>query len=322
MSKKQNKIISIVGPTASGKSSLGIELAKKFNGDVVSIDSRQIYRNMDIATGKEVGSVDNKKCMFINLDQKRKRVCPYVSKNIKHWMIDIADPKDDFYSVAQFQDMSYQIIFKLFPKNVLPILVGGSGLYMDAILEGYLFPKTSVRLRKELERFKTSELLDELKNNDPSTYGKIDKKNRRRILRALESYLVNKKSHSQARKKKPDFEYITLAIDWPRQELYDRIDKRVDEWVKGRLINEVYKLHAYGVSYKKLRDFGLEYRNVAFFLQGKITRFEMIKNMKAETHAFARRQLTWWRRNKNIIWLKPDKDLTKNAIKIVDKFLQ
>lgn len=322
MKKNKNKLISIVGPTASGKSSLGIELAKKYSGDIISVDSRQIYKNMDIATGKEPGKIDPKKCMFLNLDKKKKRICPYISKNINHWMIDVADPKKDFYSVAQFQDMAYQIIFKLFPKKRLPILVGGTGLYMDAICEGYLFPKTSVRLRKELERFKTKELLSELKKNDPNTYKKIDKKNRRRILRALESYLVNKESHSKERKKKPNFEFITLAIDWPREKLYRRIDIRVDEWMKEGLLAEVRTLHERGVSYKKLKDFGLEYRNVALFLQGKISRAEMIKNMKFETHAFARRQLTWWRRNKDIIWLKPNKDLIKNAEKIVKEFLE
>lgn len=322
MIKKQNKILSIVGPTASGKSALGIHIAKKFFGNVISVDSRQIYKYMNIATGKEQGKIDKKQCIFINLDQKKKRICPYVSHKINHWMIDVADPKNDFFSVAQFQDMSYQIIFKLFSKNTLPILVGGTGLYMDAICEGYLFPKTSIRLRKELERFKTQELLFELKKNDPKTFAKIDHKNRRRILRALESFLVNKESHSKQRKKKPNFEYITLAIDWPRNELYERIDIRVDAWMKEGLIDEVRKLNAHGVSFKKLQSMGLEYRNVALYLQGKISRSEMISNMKFQTHAFARRQLTWWRRNKEIIWLKPDKNLFTNTEKIVSNFLK
>lgn len=322
MIKEQNKLISVVGPTASGKSALGVHIAKKFFGDIISIDSRQIYKYMNIATGKEPGKIDSKKCMFIKLDQKKKKICPYVSQKVNNWMINIADPKEDFFSVAQFQDMSYQIIFKLFSKKVLPVLVGGTGLYMDAICEGYLFPKTSIRLRKELERFKTKELLSELKKNDPKTYEKIDHKNRRRILRALESYLVNKESHSEKRKKKPNFDYLTIAIDWPREELYKRIDIRVDQWMKEGLIDEVSKLHIHGVSYKKLQNFGLEYRNVALYLQGKISRTEMINNMKFETHAFARRQLTWWRRNKNIIWLKPDKLINQKAEKLVRDFLE
>lgn len=323
MTKKENKnkLIAIVGPTASGKSNLGIYLAKKFTGNVISVDSRQTYKYMNIATGKVKGKNNNNHCIYINLDQKRKKICPYVSEKINHWMIDIADPRHDFFSVAQFQDMSYQIIFKLFSQNIIPILVGGSGLYMDSILEGYQFPKTSLRLRKELERFSTKELLFELKKNDFKTYKKIDKKNRRRILRALESYLVNKESHSKPRKKKPDFEYLLFAISWPRQELYRRIDLRVDKWMKQGLIREVQTLHARGISYKKLKDLGLEYRNVALYLQGKISRPEMIHNMKFETHSFARRQLTWWRRNKSIIWLKPGKSINKTAEKLAKLFL-
>jgi tRNA dimethylallyltransferase len=322
MKVNKNKLISILGPTASGKSDLGIYLAKRFGGDVISVDSRQIYKDMNIATGKVVGELNNKQGLFLNIDKKNKIIHPFVSEKVNHWMIDIANPQDDFFSVAQFQDMAYQIIFKLFAKKTIPILVGGSGLYMDAILKGYQFPKTSLRLRRELERFSDKQLLDELKRIDRKTYNLIDKKNRRRILRAIESYLVNKESHSKCRQKKPNFDSLVLAINWPREELYKRIDHRVEEWMKQGLIKEVRRLHNSGVDYQKLEKFGLEYRNVALYLQGKISRSEMIHNMKYQTHAFARRQFTWFRRNKDIIWLKADdKKIFIEAGSIVKNFI-
>jgi tRNA dimethylallyltransferase len=200
-------------------------------------------------------------------------------------------------------------------------LVGGTMLYLDAILQGYKFPKTSLKLRAELENYSTEKLLIELKESDPETYKKIDKNNRRRIIRAMESYLVNQSSHLNYKKKKPNFEYLILGIERPRQELYKRIDKRLDERIKLGMIEEVQSLHERGVSWEKLTSFGLEYRFISEYLQGHISRKAMIEKLKFKIHGYARRQLTWWRRNKRIIWLNADKNLAKNAQNLVNEFL-
>lgn len=314
------KLIAIVGPTASGKTDLGIKLAKNINGQIVSIDSRQVYKGMDIGTAKAEGKIDKKKCINIKLDQKTKKICPFVSENINHWMIDIANPIKESVTVTQFQDITYQIIFKLFSKNITPILVGGSMMYMDAILNGYIFPKTSLKLREELSKYSHKKLLQELKKIDKLSYDRIDKKNKRRVLRALESYLLNRTSHLNYKKKQPKFDYLMLGIDVPRKELYGKIDQRVDERFAQGMIDEVYTLHKKGLSYKKMYDFGLEYRYISQYLKGEISKTAMMQKLKYKIHAFARRQLTWWRKNKKIIWLKKDKNLFSNAKKYIKNF--
>lgn len=311
------KIIAIVGPTASGKTDLGIKIAQKINGQIISIDSRQVYKGMDIGTAKAPGKIDKNKFLNIKINGKNKKIYAYVSENINHWMIDIADPIKENISVAIFQDIAYQLIYKLLNKNITPILVGGSMLYMDAILEGYIFPKTSLGLREELDKYSTEKLLEELQKNDPDSYNKIDINNRRRILRALESYLLNRESHLKYKKKKPNFQHIIFGIDFPRKKLYERIDVRTDQRFDEGMINEIYNLHKKGLSYKKMYAFGLEYRYISDFLQGKISKLEMMQKLKYKIHAFARRQLTWWRKNKQIIWLNGNKNLFSQAQKYI-----
>lgn len=317
-----NKVIAIIGPTSSGKSNLGIVLAKKLNTDIISVDSRQIYKNMNIGSGKVEGKLDKKTSICININGKNKLLHPFISEGVNHWMIDIADPKKDYLSAAEFQDMAYQIIFKILSQDKTPLLVGGTGLHMDAILEGFQFPKTSLKLREELENFSTEDLLTELKEHDPITYEKIDKNNRRRIVRAVESYLINRKSHIKYKKKKPNFKSIIIGIDWPRKELYERIDKRVDDRIKEGMIDEIEKLHKKGVSWKKLDSFGLEHRYISNYLQNIISKEDMIKSLKFKIHAFARRQLVWYRKNKKIKWLDAkDPNIEKKALEIVQDFI-
>jgi len=323
----KNKLIAIIGPTSSGKSDLGIYLAKQFAGEIVSVDSRQVYKGMDIGSGKVAGKLNKQKCINITLSQNKKNICPFISDDINHWMIDIANPKTDYLSAAEFQDMAYQVIFSLFTQKKLPILVGGTAMYMDAILKGYQFPKTSIKLRKELEKFDRRKLLDELKKNDPISYEKIDRNNLRRVIRALESYLVNQDSHLSYKVKKPNFKFLIIGINWDRALLYKRIDQRVDQRIKEGMIEEVAKLHRDGISYEKLESFGLEYRHISQYLQGKIARNEMIQILKFKIHAFARRQLTWWRKNKNIAWLNFQKPADKNQIyaeakEIAERFIK
>ncbi|MCL5795529.1 MAG: tRNA (adenosine(37)-N6)-dimethylallyltransferase MiaA [Patescibacteria group bacterium] len=297
-SPKKNKVIAIVGPTASGKTDLAIFLAGKFSGELISADSRQVYRGMDIGTGKD--------------------------KSYPQHLIDVCDPQDQ-YSVAEFQKAAYKIIFDCFKKNKLPILVGGTGLYINAVLQGYQIPKTSLALRAELDKLADKDLFTQLKSYDLNSYNKIDHANRRRVLRALECAIVNKRPLSEYKQKKPDFQYLILGIDLPRQKLYDRIDQRVDKRIKQGMIEEVENLMKQGILFERLQRFGLEYRIISDYLvklktvncspadeAGKLaTRNEMVEKLKFRIHDFARRQLTWFRKNKEINWIKNKKEAEK-----------
>ena len=293
MKKKpiNKKLIAIVGATASGKSNLAKKLIKKFNGVAISADSRQIYRYMDIGTGKD--------------------------KSFFQHMIDIRDPKED-YSVAEYQKEVYKIIDKIFGSGEIPFLVGGTGLYLNAVLYGYQFPKTDPSLRAKIEKLNINELFQELKKYDPVSAEK-NKTNHRRLARALESYLVNSRPLSKYKKKKPLFDYLIIGIDIPREELYKKIDERVDDRIKKGMIREVENLLKMGISHERLQRFGLEYREISDYLQNPTDenlKFK-IKNLKFRIHAFARRQLTWFRKNKEIVWV----DSYNKAEKLISKYL-
>jgi tRNA dimethylallyltransferase len=285
------KLIAIVGPTASGKSSLAKKLIKKFNGVAISADSRQIYRYMDIGTGKD--------------------------KSFFQHMIDIRDPKDD-YSVAEYQKEVYGIIDKIFESKKTPFLVGGTGLYINAVLYGYQFPKTDPKLRTKIEDLKTSELIQELKKYDPVS-AENNKSNHRRLARALESYLVNSRPLSKYKRMKPNFEYLMIGIDIPRDELYQKIDARVDDRIKAGMIEEVENLLRKSISHQRLQRFGLEYREISDYLQDPTDENLKLKieNLKFRIHAFARRQITWFRKNKEIVWV----DSYNKTEKIISKYL-
>lgn len=296
VNSKQNrlkrKIIAIVGPTASGKTDLAIFLAKKYDCELISADSRQVFRKMDIGTGKD--------------------------KSYPQHLIDIRDPMEN-YSVAEYQSDAYKIIFDIFKKKKIPILVGGTGLYIDAVLKGYEIPKTSLKLREELSHLTNVEILAQLKSYDPASYEKIDHNNRRRILRALESSIVNRRPFSEVQAKKPNFNLLIIGIDLPRKKLYERIDERVDKRLKQGMVEEVEHLLKSGVTYERMQNFGLEYRFISNYLKNPTPEnFKLeITNLKFKTHAFARRQLTWFRRNKDIRWVKNQKE----AEQLIRKFL-
>jgi len=297
---KKRKIICVVGPTASGKTDLAKTFSNKFNGEVISADSRQIYRSMDIGTGKD--------------------------KTFFQYMIDIRDPNED-YSVVEFQKETYEIIDKIFSCGKIPFLVGGSGLYINAVIYGYQFPKTDPHLRSKIEALSTEKLIEKLKKFDPASAEK-NVNNHRRLARALESYLYNSRPLSEYKKKKPNFQYLMLGIDIPREELYTRIDRRVDSRIKEGMIEEVQNLFKTGVSYERLRRFGLEYRIISDYLlkfgdrnsenKREELKQEMIQKLKFKIHDFARRQLTWFRKNKEINWIQND----DQAEKLIHQFLE
>ena len=302
MNKKQfkaRKLIAIIGPTASGKTDFSKILSKEFNGEVISVDSRQVYRNMDIGTGKD--------------------------KTFFQHMIDIRDPNED-YSVAEYQKETYRIIDEVFSRNKTPFLVGGTGLYINAVLYGYQFPKTDSKLRTKIEILNINELIQELKKYDPISAEK-NKSNHRRLARALESYLYNSRPLSKYKKKKPNFKYLIVGIDIPRDQLYKKIDKRVDDRINAGMIEEVKNLLKKGVSYERLQRFGLEYRYISEYLSSinnltsgidkEKLKQDMIQKLKYKIHDFARRQLTWFRKNKEIVWINS----IKEAKSLVNSFI-
>lgn len=316
----KNKIISIVGPTCSGKSNLAIKIAQKISGEIISVDSRQVYKKMNIGTAKVSGKLNTKKSIDITVKNKKIIVSPFVSEKINHWMIDVLNPKNELMTASLFCEMSSQIISNILIRKKIPILAGGTALYMDSVLNGYNFPKTDLNLRNKLESYSTEELLKQLYKFDKSSAEK-NKDNHRRLVRALESYMVNKKPISLYEKEKPNFQYLILGIACDRKKLYQKIDNNVDNRIKKGMIEETKKLLRFGVSHEKLQNFGLEYRYIDSFLEGNISKSEMIQKLKYKIHAFVRRQLVWWRKNKKIIWVNNDINLFKKSINIINNFL-
>ncbi len=309
----KNKVIVILGTTASGKTKLAVLLAKKFNGEIISADSRQVYRGMDVGTGKDLAEYKIK-------NQKSK----IKIKEVPHYLIDIVGPRQRF-SVADYQKLAYQAIDDILKRGKLPIICGGTGLYISAVIEGYQLPQFKIsnskfqNLKKRLEKLSLKQLLTRLKKIDPKTYKVIDKNNRRRVMRALEIYYqTGKTKSSQLNKQKPPYDFLLLGVTFQRPKLNKRIDQRlILRLEKEGLVSEVKKLHRQGVSWKRLEAFGLEYRYIALYLQGKIDYQTMVFELKKAIHQFAKRQMTWFKRDKNIIWVSA-KD---NPSALVKKFL-
>jgi len=293
-----SKLIVILGPTASGKTALSIRLAKKFKGEIISADSRQVYKRMDIGTSK---------------------VTKKEMKGIPHYLLDVASPKRKF-TVAQYKKLAIKAIEKIHKKGKIPFLVGGTGFYIQVIVDGLVIPKVKPdwQLRKNLEKKKTEELLKLLKKLDPKRAKTIEKKNRRRLIRALEIVIKTKKPVPSLQKKPFQFEVLKIGIKKSKQELSKLIRKRLFKRLRKGMIAEVKGLRKSGLSWKRLEDFGLEYRYVARYLQGKISKEEMIEKIQKESEQYTKRQMTWFKRDKKILWIKTPKE----AEKLVKEFLK
>ena len=284
------KVIVICGPTASGKTKLSIELAKKINGEIVSCDSMQIYKDMNIGTAKPT---------FEEM------------QGIKHYLIDFISP-DKRYSVAEYKIDAEKAIEEILNKGKIPIVVGGTGLYIDTIIYGIEYPKIEFddKYRKELEEREKKEglikLYEEAKQIDEEAIKKISINDKKRILRILEIYHATGKNKTEqeiiSREKGPKFDYKVFAINMDREKLYERINKRVDIMIDNGLINEVKKL------LNKYKEFptamqGLGYKEVKEYLENKISKEEMIEKIKQESRRYAKRQITWFKKNKQTIWI-------------------
>lgn len=290
------KLLVVVGPTSSGKTDLSVKLAQKFNGEIISADSRQIYKGMDIGTGK---------------------VAKKEMEGIPHYLLSVASPKTRF-TVSQYQKLAKKAIKNIQERDKLPILVGGTGFYIQTVIDGIVIPhvKPDWQLRKKLEKKNTENLFLQLKKLDSKRAKNIDKNNKRRLIRALEIVLKTKKPVPSLEKKPIDSDVLMLGIR--KDNLNGLIKKRLLKRLKQGLIAEVKRLHKQGVSFKRLEEFGLEYRYVAYFLQGRFTKQEMIQKLQKEIEHYAKRQITWFKRDKRIYWIKNEKQVNK----IIKEFLK
>jgi len=306
-SKKDKKIIVILGPTASGKTKLGIDLAKKFNGEIISADSRQVYKGLDLGTAK----VENIKPKFQSKFQKKMGYC--IAEGVPHWLIDVADLREEVFTAANFKKMAELVIEDIFRRNKVPFIVGGSMLYIDALVEGFRFaPKVDSKIREKLKKKTLKKLQQFLREKDPRAYKKIDLNNPQRLIRALEVKLATGKSIVDFWKKNKKYKVLKIGIEIPRDELYKKIDSRVDERLRKGMLKEVKSLIKKGFSKEKLISLGLEYRCLTLYLEGKFLSLnEAVDKLKKVIHHFARRQLIWWRRDKEILWVKDKKEAEK-----------
>ncbi len=296
------RLIIVTGPTASGKSTLGIELAREFHGEIVSADSRQVYRGLDIGTGK---------------------VTPAERESVPHHLLDVAEPTT-IYTVAQFQQAAINAIDEIVARDNQPFLVGGSPHYIQSVVDHLDIPPVPPQpaLRTSLEARPLAELLAELTRLDPDCAAVIDRQNPRRIIRALEVCLTTGRPFSAQRgTASPLYRPLLLAIAWPRAELYARIDRRVDTRMQEGMVEEVRQLVHAGLSPERLEALGLEYRFIGRFLRGDFTsEAEMVERLKFAIHDFTRRQLTWLRKDQRIIWV--DGQRLTTAFALVGEFLQ
>ena len=299
MSKQ--KVMVICGPTASGKTKLGIEVANKINGEIISCDSMQIYKDMNIGTAKPTK---------LEMSQA------------KHYLVDFVSPTER-YSVAEYKKDAEKVIEKILEEGKTPIIVGGTGLYLNSLIYGIVYPniETDLKYREELENKVNEEgignLYNEAKKIDPEAIEKISPNDKKRILRILEIYHQTGKNkteiEAESRINGVKYDYRIFVLNMDREKLYERINKRVDIMIEQGLIDEVKNL------LKKYNEFptamqGLGYKEIVEYLDNKITKEEAIEKIKMESRRYAKRQITWFKSYKNAIWLDAE---NKNNVDII-----
>lgn len=303
---KKNKVIAVVGPTASGKTGLAVELAKEFNGEVISADSMQIYKGMNIATAKPTKEE---------------------MQGIAHHLIDFIEPNET-YSVAQYVEDAKKCINDIISRGKIPVIAGGTGLYIDSLINGIDFGEVpdNSRIRKELndrmEKQGSKALLDELKEIDSETASVLHENNRGRIIRALEVYYLTGETISEQKRKSrlngSEYDALYICIEYSdREKLYERIEKRVDIMVEAGLLNEAEDYIHLGDDTTAKQAIG--YKELKPYFKNECTLNEALDNLKKETRHYAKRQLTWFRRNKNRVSVHPDTEdfvaIAKNSVR-------
>src|SRR3989338_855212 len=295
------KIIVILGPTASGKSALAVKMAKKFNGEIISADSRQVYKGLDIGSGK---------------------ITKKEMGGIPHHCISIVSPKKIF-TVVDFKKCADKAIEEIFAKNKTPIIVGGTGLYIQSVVDNIVLPevKPNWKLRKELEKKTMEEMFKMLKKLDPERAKNIDAKNPRRLIRAIEIAKALGKIPNLA-VKPPSWEFLQIGLKLPDEILKKNIKKRIKKMLKDGLVAETKKLKSSGLPWKRIYELGFEHKYPALFLQNKISKDEMLAKMLIENRQYAKIQMTWFKRDKRIKWINfPTFSLSPRFFSSISQFL-
>ena len=310
MKYSKPKILIILGQTATGKSDLAIALAQKYNGAIISADSRQVYQGMDLGSGKVKRDTNSSGADF-------------KSEGIPHYLIDIADPKKDVFTVSDFLVQAKKAFKDIEQKKQLPIICGGTGLYISALLENWQLPKIkpNLKLRSELETLSTNALVKKLKILDPERAKNIDLANRRRLIRSLENALQSSQPLPPLKKGRALGEFLILGLKRDNQQIKKLIALRLDKRLRLKMLEEIITLKKTGVSSERLENFGLEYRFLNRYLEGKITYQEMKEQLTNAIYHFAKRQNTWFKRIPNVYWFSTKKE-NKKAFKLVEDFLK
>ena len=277
------KLVVIVGPTASGKSALGIKLAKKFHGEIISADSRQVYKGLDIGSGKV---------------SKREQ------KLIKHYLLDITDPKKQF-TASDFKKLGQRAIEQISKNNKVPFIVGGTAFYVYSLIDNLGLPevKPNLKLRKSLQKKSTTELFAMLKKLDPMRAKNIDKHNSPRLIRAIEINVASGKTVPKT-KTNPAYQLLILGLNPGMDKLRKLIGLRVKQRVRAGMITEVKRLKAGKISSRRLKQIGLTYAIIDEYLTGNLSKPEMIDKIKIAEYQFAKRQMTWFKRDPRIHWIQ------------------
>ena len=297
MSEKP-RIIAVMGTNASGKSGLGVALAERFGGEIVSADSRQVFRGLDLGSGK---------------------IAPEETRGVPHHLIDVCEP-GDFFSMHDFQRLAYAAIDGILARGRLPFLVGGTGLYVASVTEGYVMSDRPPDLayRRYLETFETPKLYEMVRATLPDT--DVEPKNRNRVMRLLEKLHAG---DDHVPRRQPRYDCLKLGVTWDRETLRARIDERLERRLDQGMIEEVRGLIDRGVSVEFLMKLGLEYRFITQYLTGEITsRQEMVELLGTAIKQFAKRQMTWFRRDGDILWLDMTKDPVAQATEAIEKFVK
>ena len=277
-------LLVIVGATCSGKTSLSIELAKKINGEIISADSRQIFRKLNIGTAK---------------------ISPEEMQGVPHYLIDILEP-DEKFTVAEFKEMAIEKIEDILKRKKIPLLVGGTGLYINAVTQNFSIPQVPPNpvFRKKLSTFSNEELHAKLQKLDPAEAEKIHPNNRIYLERALEIIETTGQPKSKIiAKKKSDYDILILGIQLNREELYERINQRVEQMMQTGFIEEVQDLMKQGYDFNSQAFNSVGYREIKDMLAGKISKNDALELIKKNTRNYAKRQLTWWRNDERVKWI-------------------